>query len=42
MENARLLREGLAAAGFTLYGGEHAPYIWLKTRDGLKPGPSGF
>ncbi len=34
MENARLLREGLSASGFTVYGGEHAPYIWLKTRDG--------
>jgi LL-diaminopimelate aminotransferase len=34
MENARLLREGLAAAGFTVYGGRHAPYIWLKTPGG--------
>lgn len=31
MENARLLREGLASAGFTVFGGEHAPYIWLAT-----------
>jgi LL-diaminopimelate aminotransferase len=35
MENARLLREGLGKAGFALFGGEHAPYIWLKTKDGL-------
>lgn len=34
MENAALLREGLGVAGFTCYGGEHAPYIWLKTKDG--------
>jgi LL-diaminopimelate aminotransferase len=34
MENARLLREGLARSGFTVYGGEHAPYIWLKTPGG--------
>lgn len=34
MENARLLREGLGAAGFTVYGGEHAPYIWLRTAGG--------
>ncbi|HEX3759713.1 MAG TPA: LL-diaminopimelate aminotransferase [Kofleriaceae bacterium] len=34
MENARLLREGLGAAGFTVFGGVHAPYLWLKTRDG--------
>jgi LL-diaminopimelate aminotransferase len=31
MENARLLREGLAAAGFTVHGGVHAPYLWLET-----------
>ena len=31
MENARLLREGLAAAGFDVFGGQHAPYIWLAT-----------
>jgi len=30
MENARIIREGLSGAGFTLYGGLHAPYIWLK------------
>lgn len=34
MENARLLREGLAAAGFTIFGGVHAPYIWIKTKGG--------
>lgn len=34
MENASLLREGLEKAGFTVYGGKNAPYIWLKTRDG--------
>src|SRR5690606_31937969 len=35
MENARLIREGLQAAGFTVYGGVNAPYIWLKTPAGL-------
>jgi LL-diaminopimelate aminotransferase len=35
MANATLLREGLTAAGFTLFGGEHAPYIWMRTPDGL-------
>lgn len=34
MENARRLREGLGAAGFAVFGGEHAPYIWLRTPDG--------
>ena len=35
MENARLLREGLAQTGFRVFGGAHAPYIWLKTPGGL-------
>jgi len=34
-ENARRLREGLGAAGFTVFGGVHAPYIWLRTANGL-------
>ncbi|MCP3986856.1 MAG: LL-diaminopimelate aminotransferase [bacterium] len=35
MENARRVREGLSAAGFTVFAGVHAPYIWLRTPDGL-------
>ena len=35
MENARIIREGLGDAGFTVYGGENAPYIWLRTPPGL-------
>jgi len=35
MENARLMREGLLSAGFTLYGGVNAPYIWVKAPEGL-------
>ena len=35
MENARLLREGLASAGYEVFGGVNAPYIWLKTPDGV-------
>ncbi len=34
-ENARMMRGGLEAAGFTVYGGVDAPYIWLKTPDGI-------
>jgi len=30
MENARRLREGLGGAGFRVFGGEHAPYIWMR------------
>jgi LL-diaminopimelate aminotransferase len=29
MENARLIAEGLRAAGYAVYGGRNAPYIWL-------------
>ncbi|MBN8218466.1 MAG: LL-diaminopimelate aminotransferase [Spirochaetes bacterium] len=32
MENARILRERLSAMGYTVHGGVHAPYIWLKTK----------
>jgi LL-diaminopimelate aminotransferase len=35
MDNARLLREGLTAAGFTVFGGVHAPYLWIRTTTGL-------
>jgi LL-diaminopimelate aminotransferase len=35
LENARRLREGLGAAGFRLFGGEHAPYIWMRTPAGM-------
>lgn len=31
MENAALIRAGLTEAGFQVYGGINAPYIWLKT-----------
>lgn len=35
LENAKIIREGLTAAGQVAYGGVNAPYIWLKC-------PSGF
>jgi LL-diaminopimelate aminotransferase len=35
MENARIIVDGLRAAGLTVYGGRNAPYIWLKTPGGL-------
>ncbi len=35
MENARIIREGLQAAGITCYGGVDSPYIWLKTPEGM-------
>ncbi len=35
MTNARLLREGLQSLGITVYGGENAPYVWLRTPNNL-------
>jgi LL-diaminopimelate aminotransferase len=35
MENARLIRQGLANAGYEVHGGVNAPYIWLKVPAGL-------
>lgn len=35
MDNARLMRESFARLGINVYGGENAPYIWLKTPHGL-------
>lgn len=35
MENAKIIKEGLIEAGFTVYGGTNAPYIWLKVPEGL-------
>src|SRR5690606_7882809 len=35
MENARIIREGLSKAGYTIYGGINAPYIWAKAPQGM-------
>ncbi|MCW8858754.1 MAG: LL-diaminopimelate aminotransferase [Deltaproteobacteria bacterium] len=35
MENARIIREGLSAAGIKCFGGVNAPYIWLRTPEGM-------
>ena len=31
LNNAKVIREGLAAAGLTVYGGVNAPYLWVRT-----------
>lgn len=31
MENAKIMRDGLTRLGFKVYGGENAPYLWVKT-----------
>lgn len=35
MENAAIIRRELEAAGLQVYGGQQAPYVWIKTPDGL-------
>lgn len=35
MKNASMIKEGLKNAGYSVSGGENAPYIWLKTPDGM-------
>ncbi len=35
MKNARTISEGLKHAGYEVYGGVNAPYIWLKTPDAM-------
>jgi len=35
MTNARLMRQALTEAGFKVYGGVDAPYLWLKTPGGI-------
>jgi len=35
MENAAIIREKLTAAGIEVFGGENAPYVWVKTPHGL-------
>ncbi len=35
LENAKIIREKLTAAGLAVYGGVNAPYVWVKTPNGL-------
>jgi LL-diaminopimelate aminotransferase len=35
MGNAKILREAVAKAGMEIFGGVNAPYLWVKTPDGL-------
>lgn len=35
LENAKIIREELTAAGLAVYGGVNAPYVWVKTPNGL-------
>ncbi len=35
MNNARVIYEGLREAGYEVYGGVNAPYIWLRAQEGM-------
>lgn len=35
MTNAALMRETLEGAGLKVFGGEHAPYVWIRCPEGL-------
>lgn len=35
MTNARIMKEGLQQCGLKVYGGDNAPYLWIKTPKGL-------
>ena len=35
MNNAKTIKEGLKDAGYTVFGGVNAPYIWLKTPNNM-------
>ena len=36
MNNAKTIKQGLEEIGFETFGGENAPYVWLKTPNGMK------
>ena len=35
LENAKIIKEGLKEAGFSVYGGDNSPYVWLKVPEGM-------
>lgn len=35
-ENARIIKQGLEEAGYTVYGGVNSPYVWLQLPDEMK------
>ena len=42
MGNAKILREAAASCGLKVYGGENAPYIWVKGPPAVQGGPEGL
>lgn len=35
-ENAKIIKQGLEEAGYTVYGGVNSPYVWLQLPNGMK------
>ncbi len=35
LKNASIMKEKLSAAGFTVFGGVNAPYVWIKTKNNM-------
>jgi LL-diaminopimelate aminotransferase len=35
LENARIMKESLTEIGYEVFGGVNAPYIWVKTKEGV-------
>ena len=35
MDNAKAMRQALTGLGLSVYGGLHAPYVWIKTPEGV-------
>ena len=35
LNNAKIIKEGLEEAGYTVYGGVNSPYVWIKVPEGL-------
>jgi LL-diaminopimelate aminotransferase len=35
LENARIMKEKLTDAGYEVHGGTNAPYIWVRTKNGM-------
>ena len=35
LENAKIMKENLSDAGYEVFGGENAPYIWVKTKNNM-------
>ena len=35
MANAKIMKDTLESSGLTVYGGVNAPYLWIKTPNGI-------